>query len=539
MGIFDWGSSDDELLAVQEFTQNAQGKTVTKDHLTRDFKKDSSVLSYLRKNEQPHFILWNRSKGLTYNEKGKKDTVKPPSDYRSFLIFTDQRVIFLIGSRFQRTLEYDDLESIDSSSGIMKHRLSIKTLYANYEFYVSNSVDSDELRNSTAFLQKQAGLGEQGTEDLHHAPSKSTANPLPQSSESTSIPKANQNRSEIFQRLRQMDPYDFEHFVADLWRAQGWETTVSQESVDQGVDIVATKKSPFPQKQVIQVKRYAKDNTIGSPKVQQYSSLRQQEEGADVSVIVTTSSFTRQAEEIAQNLNVKLVDADDIYTLLEETDRFDLVSEYAPLPVESRQEPVKMNSKTSDTSLQTQTSEISDKLNESGLLSNEKECPSCGEEMTHSWRKDIVFPAQKCNQCDSVYYVSDDDLTSIDEYLSERDSNASKHGYYGIVGSVALSVLSFSAPIFGLLAWILFPLSISRDTQYIRGHSGKDIATGYWVWGAAILPVVGAFSVGIPGFVLAVVGLGIIYYVQRYRIEDVPVQADSDRIIPSLLEKVK
>lgn len=530
MGIFDWGNQDDELLAVQEFTQNAQGKTVTKENLTRGFKEDSSILSYLRKNEQPHFILWNRTKGLTYNEKGKKDTVKPSSDYRSFVIFTDQRVIFLVGASFQRTLEYDDIESIESSSGIMKHRISIKTLYANYEFYVSNSISSNEFENSIAFFQDRTGLNKKRNEDPHNVPSETRVN---------SLPKDSQDKSKIFQRLRQMDPYDFEHFIADLWRAQGWETTVSQESVDQGIDIVATKNSPFQQKQVIQVKRYAEDNTIGSPKVQQYASLRQQEDGADVSVIVTTSSFTHQAEEIAQNLNVKLVDADVIYTLLEETDRFDLVSEYAPLPVESRQESIEMNSKTSDTGLQTQSSEITTEPAESSLLSNEEECPICEKEMTFTWRKDLVLPAQKCDQCDSVYCLSDDDLTPIDEYLSDRDSNASKYGYYGIAGSVVLSVLSFSAPIFALLAWILFPLSISRDTRYIRGHSGKNIATGYWVWGAAILPLIGALSVGMTGFVLALIGLGIVYYVQRYRIEDLPVQPDSDRIIPSLLERVR
>ena len=100
------------------------------------------------------------------------------------------------------------------------------------------------------------------------------------------------NRSEVLSQLRQMDEYEFEHLVSDLWEKRGWQTTVTSGSSDQGIDVIAEKSSPFSQKYLIQAKRYSEGNKIGSPAIQQYSSLRRQEDDVDAVVIVTTSSFT-------------------------------------------------------------------------------------------------------------------------------------------------------------------------------------------------------------------------------------------------------
>ena len=118
--------------------------------------------------------------------------------------------------------------------------------------------------------------------------------------------------------LQQMDPYEFEHFVADLWERIGWETTVSTASADKGVDITARKSSPYEQLLLIQAKRYGPNTTVGSPDVQQYASLRQQFENVDKVLIVTTNGYSRQAREIAEDLNVKLIDGDGLVELIDE-----------------------------------------------------------------------------------------------------------------------------------------------------------------------------------------------------------------------------
>ena len=125
-----------------------------------------------------------------------------------------------------------------------------------------------------------------------------------------------------------MDNYDFEHFIAGLWERQGWDAEVEQQSGDAGVDIRATKSSPYEQKVLIQAKRYAEGNTVGGPEVQQYSALKQQETGVDKAILVTTSQFTASAEDRAADLNVKLIDGDSLIDLLEESDAYDIAAEY-------------------------------------------------------------------------------------------------------------------------------------------------------------------------------------------------------------------
>lgn len=128
--------------------------------------------------------------------------------------------------------------------------------------------------------------------------------------------------------LQQMDPYEFEHFVADIWERMGWETEVSSASADKGVDIIVRKSRPYDQLVLIQAKRYGPNSTVGSPDVQQYASLRQQYDGVDKVLIVTTNGYSRQAREIAEDLNVKLIDGDGLVELIEEYDSLDLVAEY-------------------------------------------------------------------------------------------------------------------------------------------------------------------------------------------------------------------
>lgn len=128
--------------------------------------------------------------------------------------------------------------------------------------------------------------------------------------------------------LQQMDPTEFEHFIADLWAQQGWSTSVTQASADRGVDVIAKKQNPFYQKHIIQAKRYSSENKIGSPAVQQYSSLLYQEDDVDAVIIVTTSSFSHQARSIAQDLNIKLISGEDIHDIVKNAGANDLLKKY-------------------------------------------------------------------------------------------------------------------------------------------------------------------------------------------------------------------
>lgn len=126
-------------------------------------------------------------------------------------------------------------------------------------------------------------------------------------------------------RLQRMDPYDFEAFVADVWEHLGWDTRTVGEPGDRGIDVIATDGDA---KQLIQAKRYGPDTTVGSPEVQQYASLRLQEDGVDLVTIVTTGEFSRQAEALAPDLDVILVDGEHLLGILEELEAFEVFAEH-------------------------------------------------------------------------------------------------------------------------------------------------------------------------------------------------------------------
>lgn len=136
------------------------------------------------------------------------------------------------------------------------------------------------------------------------------------------------SQSEFLQQIRGIDVYEFEQLIADIWEKQGWETTVTTGASDRGIDVIAEKTTPFSQKHLIQAKRYSEGNKVGSPEVQQYSSLRQQESEVDTVIIVTTSSFTSQARQTAHDLNVKLVDGNSLISLIMQVDAEELVQQY-------------------------------------------------------------------------------------------------------------------------------------------------------------------------------------------------------------------
>lgn len=133
---------------------------------------------------------------------------------------------------------------------------------------------------------------------------------------------------ELKNQLQEMGDYDFEHFVADLWEQQGWRTEVEQQSNDAGVDVRAIQTTPYRQKQLIQAKRYSSSTKVGGPDIQQYYGLKDQEQGVDSAIIVTTSSFTRSAKQRADELNVKLVNGDDLVEMVHTQGAYSLLDEY-------------------------------------------------------------------------------------------------------------------------------------------------------------------------------------------------------------------
>mgnify|MGYP000601521773 CR=1 FL=1 len=113
-----------------------------------------------------------------------------------------------------------------------------------------------------------------------------------------------------------MDPYEFEGLVAEIWELQGYQTTVRKGSGDRGIDVEATRESPFSEKILIQAKRYSGKNKIGSREVRNYATLYQQVPDADTVVIVTTGEVTSEGQKLARDLDVKIVDGESFSGLV-------------------------------------------------------------------------------------------------------------------------------------------------------------------------------------------------------------------------------
>lgn len=138
------------------------------------------------------------------------------------------------------------------------------------------------------------------------------------------------HRSKTLEVLRDLDPYHFEQFIADVWQeGQGWETTVTQESRDWGVDIIGTPPGRSNGVTIVQAKCYGEGTKVTSEEVQQYASIRQQYDEVTGVTIVTTSSFTTPAQSLSDRLDVKCIDADGLVEIVDRYDVREILDWYA------------------------------------------------------------------------------------------------------------------------------------------------------------------------------------------------------------------
>lgn len=143
------------------------------------------------------------------------------------------------------------------------------------------------------------------------------------------------SKTELKRELQQMDPYEFEKLVADIWELEGYETEVRKGSRDKGIDIVATRDSPVPEKILIQAKRYSTDNKLGSQEIRKYRTLYQQVDNVDSVVIVTTGEATSEAKGLAAELDVKVLEGNALSKILHENAGEKLLQEYNLLTKDS------------------------------------------------------------------------------------------------------------------------------------------------------------------------------------------------------------
>ena len=103
------------------------------------------------------------------------------------------------------------------------------------------------------------------------------------------------------------DGYEFEEYVANLYKELGYKIEeVTKKSGDQGADVIAYKNNI---KYVIQVKFY--NNPVGNKAVQEVVGAKGMYK-ADKGIVITNSTFTQSAIELAKANNIELVNGEKI-----------------------------------------------------------------------------------------------------------------------------------------------------------------------------------------------------------------------------------
>jgi restriction system protein len=119
-------------------------------------------------------------------------------------------------------------------------------------------------------------------------------------------------------RLNIMDlnPFEFENFVSNLFEKMGLESKLTRSSRDGGVDAIAYDTRPIlGGKVVIQAKRYK--NVVGVSAVRDlYGTMMN--EGANKGILVTTSNYGPDAYEFAKDKPIELIDGGGLLYLLDQ-----------------------------------------------------------------------------------------------------------------------------------------------------------------------------------------------------------------------------
>ena len=123
--------------------------------------------------------------------------------------------------------------------------------------------------------------------------------------------------NELLQLIMDRDPSFFEKVVVDPIAAMGYgKGEVTSRSHDGGIDVLVTTDELGFRPIYTQAKRYGKGNTVGRPMLQSFVGALN---GARNGVFITTSSFTKEAEEYARNYpnaTISLIDGHRLTDLM-------------------------------------------------------------------------------------------------------------------------------------------------------------------------------------------------------------------------------
>lgn len=119
------------------------------------------------------------------------------------------------------------------------------------------------------------------------------------------------------EKIKRMSPRDFEYFVADIFEKLGFSVKITQATRDGGKDIIVTKTDPIPYTLIVECKHWGEKHKVDVSVVRSVYGVQMATQ-ANQSVVVTSSKFTRDARQFAEEREtlMTLWDIDDLLKLI-------------------------------------------------------------------------------------------------------------------------------------------------------------------------------------------------------------------------------
>lgn len=121
----------------------------------------------------------------------------------------------------------------------------------------------------------------------------------------------------LLRRVRTLDdllaltPTQFERVIGELLQTWGYtQVRHTGGSGDLAADL--TCRAPDGKLVIVQCKRFARHNKVGSPEVQKFIGMMAVHHGADIGIFVTTSHFTQPARVLCQQHGIRAVAGDEL-----------------------------------------------------------------------------------------------------------------------------------------------------------------------------------------------------------------------------------
>jgi HJR/Mrr/RecB family endonuclease len=109
---------------------------------------------------------------------------------------------------------------------------------------------------------------------------------------------------ELLDWLKELKPWEFEKYIAELFTKLGYKTTVTGGGYDRGIDVMAEKDGL---KHYIQCKKYI-TSTVGVSEIRDFYGAIADHLAQAKGFFITTNNFTLEAERFAEDKPIELID---------------------------------------------------------------------------------------------------------------------------------------------------------------------------------------------------------------------------------------